>query len=191
MLRLFLSAITLILLLPLFTACSGDEPVERNEEDILGIWTDGAGRYLYFNTETMVFDIRLENAGAEKSYSLMQDSYFYEPGYNFVIFLDFMKGVENGSDSESWEDMVSPDVYQVVSLTQNSLKWCWVDNLTDEKYSGMSKKEIIGRVIQEADKGFTLLPENYQSFTRVSDEEFDRIVDDYQIWEFMEDEEEE
>ncbi|MDE6578126.1 MAG: hypothetical protein K2K58_08160 [Muribaculaceae bacterium] len=191
MLRLFLSAITLILLLPLFTACSGDEPVERNEEDILGIWTDSAGRYLYFNTETMVFDIRLENDGSEKSYSLMQDSYFYEPGYNFVIFLDFMKGVENGSDSESWEDMVSPDVYQVVSLTQNSLKWCWVDNLTDDKYSGMSKKEIIGRVIQEADKGFTLLPENYQSFTRVSDEEFDRIVDDYQIWEFMEDEEEE
>lgn len=162
-------------------SCSDSEPAPRSEEDILGVWTDANGRYLYFDSETMVFDLRLSDADGEKSYTIMQDSYFYEPGYNFVILLDFMAGI--GNEGDSWEDMASPDVFQVTELTPSQLRWCLVDNLSDKKYEGMSKKQIIGAVLKEADKGFTLLPSNYSTYSRVSDEDFKKIIKEYKIWE--------
>lgn len=189
---LFPIAAVLMLILPLFSSCSSsDEPAPRDEADILGVWTDGDGRYLYFISGTDVYDLRLDDSENEKAYTLMQDSYFYEPGYNFVILMDFMKGLEEGNfESTSWEDLVSPEVFEVTVLDKKQLTWCWVDNLTDDKYKGMSKKEIIGRVIQEADKGFTLLPQNYQTFKAVSHDEFQQILIDYDVWELMDDEEE-
>ncbi|MDE6443238.1 MAG: hypothetical protein K2K64_02285 [Muribaculaceae bacterium] len=189
---LFPLAATLLFLVSAMASCSSDEPAPRDEDDILGVWTDGEGRYLYFISGTDVFDLRLDDADGEKNYTLMQDSYFYEPGYNFVILMDFMKGLEEGNfESTDWEDLVSPEVFQVTTLDKKQLTWCWVDNLTDDKYKGMSKKEIIGRVIMEADKGFTLLPQNYQTFTSVSHDEFQQILIDYDVWELMDDEEEE
>lgn len=187
--RILFPLFLLLSLLPMFSSCSADEaPDTRTPEDILGVWTDGNGRYLYFFSETTVFDLRLIGKDSDPAYTLMQDSYFYEPGYNFVVFMDFMKGMEdNANDSSNWEDLVSPDVFEVTQLTPERLTWCLVDNLTDPKYKGMSKKEILGRLLQEADKGFTLLPENYQTFTAVSQEDFDRIIEEYNIWELSDD----
>lgn len=172
----------------LMPACSDDDPQPRHQDDILGKWTDGKGRILYFSSEMTVFDIRLESKDGEKTYTLMQDSYCYEPGYNFVVFLDFMQTGETDTstdDSETWEDVVSPEVYQVSELTPDVLKWCWADNLSDDKYKGLSKKEILGMLIKEADKGFHTDPSKAQTFSRLSDSEFQKIVDDYKIWEFM------
>lgn len=186
--RILRTLAPILLILPLFASCSShDEPPVREESDILGVWTDGNDRYLYFVTETMVYDLRLDNSDGEMSYTLMQDSYFYEPGYNFVIFMDFMKGLEGeNADTSDWEELVSPEVYEITALNKESLTWCWVDNLTSEKYKGLNKKEIIGKVIQEADKGFTLLPENYRTFTSVSESDFNQILIDYDVWELLE-----
>ena len=185
--------LTLILIsfISISSCSSSDEPAPRDEKDILGVWTDGNGRYLYFMSETVAFDLILDDSNGVKSYSLMDDSYFYEPGYNFVIFMDFRKGLESENpDSNNWEEMVSPEVFEVTRLDSSTLTWCWVDNLTDDKYEGLSKKEIIGKVIQEADKGFTLLPENYRTFTSVSMDEFNQILIDYEVWELIDEEEE-
>lgn len=191
--KFILLSLFLLSCIPFLSSCSSsDEPAPRDEKNILGVWTDGNGRYLYFMSETVAFDLILDNSQGQKSYSLMDDSYFYEPGYNFVILMDFRKGLESDNpDSSGWEEMVSPEVFQVTRLDSNTLTWCWVDNLTSEKYQDLSKKEIIGKVITEADKGFTLLPENYQTFTAVSMDEFNQILIDYEVWQLLEEEEEE
>ncbi|MDE6298898.1 MAG: hypothetical protein K2M10_04550 [Muribaculaceae bacterium] len=185
---IFLYLLFILTAIGISSCSSDDDPAPRNADDILGVWTDGNGRYLDFLSETNLYDLRLTGTPAsDPSYTLMHDSYFYEPGYNFVILLDFMKGMENedAAGSTNWEDLVSPDVFEVTTLDASTLRWCWVDNLTDEKYKGMTKKQIIGRVIQEADKGFTLLPQNYQTWTRVAPEDFNQIIEDYEIWELM------
>lgn len=77
-----------------------------------------------------------------------------------------------------WTETVS-QTYTTISLDEDEMVWCWVDNLMDEKYEDMSKTEILGQLIMEADKGFTLDMSKTVTYKRVPDEEFQAMLDKF------------
>lgn len=146
------AALLLLLFLPLIASCSDSEPPVRSEKDIMGVWSEKEGEYMYLDTDFSAYTFSFWEEGGEPLFSYAQDGYFYEPGYNFVFYMN----------EES-----QPDIYQVIKLTDTELVWCWVDNLFDDKYKGLSKSEIIGKVIQQAQNGeFHPDPARYKYFTR-------------------------
>lgn len=148
----------LLLLLPLaatMSSCSDEEPPVKSANDILGVWTDGNGYYMNLREDTRAYTLSVSGKGEEASATFDLSVYFYEPGYDILLWID---------------GEAQPNVYQVVSLTDDKLVWCWVDNLRDDKYDGLSKSELIGQIIQQAHDGYPLDPARYQTFTRTSTE---------------------
>lgn len=141
---------------------SDDEPAARAESDVYGAWVDGDGDYFYFKYPNICY--RLVPAASEDTYAaLYNDSYFYEPGYRFLLYID--------TDAQ-------PNIYEVTSLTDREMTWVWADNLRDDKYDGMSGSEILGQVIKEAQDGFKLDYSRTTQFTKISTDDFKKILED-------------
>ncbi|MFG6426527.1 hypothetical protein [Lepagella muris] len=148
----------------IFSSCSDDDPVVRTESDLVGVWTNSPDHYLYIKSDTKIYSLYLQEYEGETVGMIEPDGYVYEPAYNFIVYMD--------RNSE-------PDVYQLISLDEDEMVWCWVDNLMDEKYEDMSKTEILGQLIMEADKGFTLDMSKTVTYKRVPDEEFQAMLDKF------------
>lgn len=155
--------VILTVLLGLMPGCSSDdEPTFRNEGDILGVWTDGEGRYINFDSENRAFNLYVRTQDGMEIGLWEQDGYFYEPGYNLLIYMD-----QNSH----------PQIYQVLELTEDELVWCWVEDLRDNYNGTDSIGEIIGQIIQNAHDGYPIDPEKTEFFSRVPEDRFLDIID--------------
>lgn len=134
----------------LFSSCSNEDPEPRSENDIYGAWVDGDGNYFYFGYPNTCYKLMPES---EDMAALDYDAYYYEPGYGFLLYVDMQS---------------QPDIYQVTKLSDGEMTWVWADNLLDEKYDGMSKSEILGQVIKEAQEGFKLDYSRTSTFSKIS-----------------------
>lgn len=156
-------ALVALMMLPLYS-CSDNDPDVRTESDLVGTWTDSDNHYLYIQSDTRIYSLFIENYEGEEYGVLEPDGYLYEPGYNFIVYM--------GREGE-------PNVYQLIKLTENEMVWCWADNLLDDKYKDMSKSEILGALLKEADKGFTLDHSRMITYRRIPDSEFQSLLHKY------------
>lgn len=144
------------------TSCSkDDDPAPRSENDICGAWADDEGNCIYFKLPNICYKIVPEEEDWAEVY---YDAYYYEPGYNFLLYID--------SDTQ-------PDIYMITALNDREMIWVWADNLLDEKYDGMSKSEILGAIIKQAQQGFNLDYDRTITFTRISMWEFEIFLEKY------------
>lgn len=152
-------ALAFFVMVPL-SSCSDNEDV-RMPDDILGVWQQDADSFLQFNDDQIArrFHIDYQNGISIGKWN-WDDVFYYDPGYNLIIYLS--------SDHEA-------DVYQVVELTKSRLVFCWVDDIEVQSTSDIGN--ALGEVIKNAQEGYELNPELYQSFTRVSEDQFLSILD--------------
>lgn len=162
----FLRGAALLILTLILPACSDNDEV-RMPDDIVGIWSPSDTRYLDFQENYSLFNLEIFSREGERYGQMTQDGYLYEPGYQIVIYL-------NGTGA---------DVYQVVKLTSSELTWCWVDEISTENADRENIGKILGDIIKKAQEGFKLDPELYQSFRKISQEEYLEVIEslDY-IW---------
>lgn len=149
----------------LLAGCSKDDEV-RMPEDILGVWKlDGTDTYFQFGEENIVKKFTTEYQDGQSIGKWdWDDVYYYEPGYNLVIYLS--------SQHEA-------DVYQILQLDNNRMVWCWVDEIRAQDVDSIGS--IIGDIIKKAQEGFTLNPELYQRFTYIPELQFLELLDSLDI----------
>lgn len=148
------------IILLMTTACSHDEEV-RMPDNIMGVWSHGDNVYMEFSTNNTVRNLVVDYQDGESIGNWQKEVYYYEPGYNLVLYItSHQEGV----------------VYEVVKLTNSDLTWCPVDTI-DVIDRDESIGQIIGNIIQKAQEGYKLDPELFESFTKVSEEEFLNVIE--------------
>lgn len=150
-----------------FASCSKEDPEVRSVSDIYGAWIDNDGNYFYFRYPNICYKLVPES---EDWAMLDYDAYYYEPGYNFLLYVSAVRDNDNE---------IQPDIYSVTALTETEMTWVWASNLRDEKYDGMSKSEILGQIIKEAQEGFKLDYSRTSEFTKIETDEFKRLLEKY------------
>ena len=147
----------------IFSSCSKDEEV-RTPENIVGIWQTAPHSYLKLNDDYVARTLEVVDQDDKSVGQWSQtEVYFYEPGYNIVIYLTSYHEAK---------------VFQVVELTGSKLVWCWVENIEIDDIHGVDDLgEVMGEIIKKAQEGYTLNPDLYQSFKRVSEEQFLDIIE--------------
>lgn len=151
-------------------ACSKDNEDLRTTENILGVWSPNENLYMEFGDNHTIHNLRIFYQDNERIGEWNDEVYYYEPGYNLVIYLTY--------DHKAY-------VYQIISLTDESLTWCWVKEISVGNANQMGL--IIGEIIKEAQEGFKLDPGLYETFRRVPEDEFLNILENLNImypWDF-------
>ena len=155
----------ILILLPAFflTSCSEDDDI-RMPDDILGVWSPSESVFLQFQSDNIVHRLEIEEQDGESIGWWYQDVYYYEPGYNLVIYLT--------SDHEA-------KVYQIVELTSDRLTWCFVYqiNISDTE----SITQALGEIINRAQEGFRLDPALFEYFHYVPEDTFLDIMDNIEL----------
>ena len=161
------SLIFSILAVTLFVGCTKDEEPMRTPQDIVGIWNLDEDLYLQFVEEYVVYPLRIEYRDGEKVGQWEKGpAYFYEPGYNLVIFVEG-KYAEEGIQ-------VNAEVYEIIELTESKLVWCPVDKFVAQGGSS-AIAHTIGDVIKKAQEGYELHPELYQTLYKISQTDFNEF----------------
>lgn len=156
---LIIGLVTLFMSLGFYSCKSDDEEV-RKPADIEGVWSPKDNVYLNFCPDNTVHRLVVEYQDGESIGVWSRDVYFYEPGYNLVIYIS--------AESEA-------DVYEIVELTPSRLVWCWVDEM--EVHTDSSIGEVVGEIIKKAQEGFTLNPELYETFDKISENQYLSILE--------------
>lgn len=133
-------------------------------DDIVGIWSPSDSLYLEFGSDYTVHNLKIEHQDGMSIGIWSDEVYLYEPGYNLVIYLT--------SEHEA-------KVYEIVARNSSAFTWCWVMDLEIENRDDLGN--IIGEVIKEAQEGFHLDPELYESFSKVSEDEFFSLLESLNI----------
>ncbi|MCH5229645.1 MAG: hypothetical protein J1F12_06600 [Muribaculaceae bacterium] len=163
-LKIIIRAFILISALSL-GACSHEEEV-RSPADILGVWSPGENTYLEFLDNYEIQNLKVEYQDGLSIGRWTTEVYYYEPGYNLVVYV---------ADNKA-------NVYQVVSMNSRKLTWCKVDEITTNDVDGAeSLGHIIGDIIKKAQEGYHLNPELYQTLIKIPEEEFLDIIDNLDI----------
>ena len=145
----------------LFASCSKEEEV-RTPDAILGIWSPSENLYMTFTDNYTVLNLEVTEEDGYKIGLTSTDAYFYEPGYQIVIY---MMGTH-------------ATVFQIVKLTQSELVWCPVDEITfDQAQEADEIGQLIGDIIKKAQEGYDLDPELYESLRSVSESEYRQMED--------------
>lgn len=145
-----------------FLGCSSDDdPAPRAESDVYGAWIDNDGDYFYFKYPNVCYKL-VTAKSADGMAELFYDAYYYEPGYNFLLYVDIN---------------TQPDIYEVTTLSDKEMTWVWADNLREDKYDGMSGSEILGQVIKEAQNGFKLDYSRTMKFEKISTDDFKKTLE--------------
>ena len=143
-------------------SCSKDEEV-RLPENILGVWKLSDTCYYEYSDDHRVHNLNIIYQDGLSYGTWSNDVYYYEPGYNLVIYLTPYRTAE---------------IYQIIEMNRSRLTWCWVKTIDENDVAHMDNVgELIGTIIKEAQEGFTLHPELYQKFQRISEDEFLNIID--------------
>lgn len=147
----------------LLGGCSSDEPRMKTPEDILGIWTRGEDHFVSFEGDNISRSFLIEEYQGDLYGYWEREGYFYEPGYDVLIYIDHNQ---------------KANVYQVVELTEENMVICWVEDLIDRWYGhDESIGQVIGEIINQAQEGFKLDPDKFEYLTRVSEEEFEKVLE--------------
>lgn len=153
-------------------SCSNEEEV-RTPADITGVWEVSKTTFIQFNDNYTAYNLTITEQD-DKFYGLwIRDAYFYEPGYNLVIYMD--------ANNEA-------KVYQIVSMNSASLTWCEVDKIVAADIEGGMEGvgQVIGDIIKKAQEGYKLNPELFKSMKKVSNENFfdmlERLGIDYPFY---------
>lgn len=144
----------------LLISCSNDNDDVRLPEDILGVWSPSSDVYLEFLEKNEIRHLQVEYQDGESIGLWTKDVYYYEPGYNLVIYLS--------GEREA-------DVYQIVEMTHTHMTWCWVDAVTASNTEDIGK--VIGDIIKKAQEGYKLDPALYQSFLRLTQDQFFDVLE--------------
>ena len=156
-------AFTLILFPGFFSSCSNNDDV-RLPSDLLGVWSPGDNFYLEFCDDNVVHNLQIEYQDGESIGIWTKDVYYYEPGYNLVIYVS--------SDSKA-------SVYEIISKSSNRFTWCWVEDI--ERDGQESVGQMIGHIINQAQEGFNIDPELFQTFNYIPQNKFFQILEDLDI----------
>ncbi|MCH5240093.1 MAG: hypothetical protein J1F38_07710 [Muribaculaceae bacterium] len=141
----------------LFISCNKEDEI-RMPEDILGVWSPDETTYLEFSTNNSVYNLKIEYQDGESIGLWDRDVYYYEPGYNLVIYMTAGHSL---------------NVYEIVEMTSESLTWCWVEKVDIESAeSTQDITQLIGKIINEAQAGFNLNPEYFESFKKIPKDKF-------------------
>ena len=156
-----------------FTGCSHEEDV-RMPDDIIGIWEgENEDLFIRFSNDNIAkpFQIEFQDGQSIGKWN-WDDVYYYEPGYNLVIYVT--------SNYEA-------NVYQIIEMTESTLTWCPVDEI--DVVNTDSIGQVIGDIINKAQEGYKLNPELYQRFTRISEDQFLSILEGLDLilnpWEYQ------
>ena len=158
-------------------ACSHEDLEVRHQDEIMGVWTDGDGSYMEFMADNTLINLKVSYQDNESIGDWTRDVYFYEPGYEIVIYLF--------AEVEGY-------IYKIINLDEKELVWCRVKelNLREDYENGMAMGEIIGNIINEAHEGFETNPADYVSFTKVPVDEFYDMIQNIDImepwWDYFE-----
>ena len=166
--RNIVSSLTLTFLVFSLLSCSHEDPEVRNQDDILGVWSPSADRYLRFEADNTVINLVISHQDNESIGDWTRDVYFYEPGYDIVIYMD---------------DELQANLYKVIKLTKSEMTLCWIENIRDEYDSGQSIGEIIGGIIKDAHDGYDINPANFVSYKKISDNDYYTILQGIDIME--------
>lgn len=150
------------------SSCSKDDKDEpmRYPDYIEGVWSPDGSVYLEFSADNVVRNLKIETRDGLSIGSWTKDVYFYEPGYNLVIYLT--------SEHQA-------DVYQIVEAEDIRFVWCWVESI--ERGEAESAGKLIGDIINKAQEGFTLNPELYETYFRISMTRFLSVVESLDLLE--------
>lgn len=168
--KFFLKYLIILLVCPamitFMAGCSSSDDVMRIPEDIMGIWSPEPDTFLEFskNNEVHTLTTYLQDGETIGRWGL--DVYFYEPGYNLVIYIN--------ADNEA-------NVYQIVSMTDKTLTWCWVDEIPVDSVDKDSVGQAIGQIINKAQEGYKLDPELYHTLVKISYDEFFKMLESLDI----------
>lgn len=132
-------------------------------QDLVGVWSLSQNEYFQFNDDYTVNALFINPEDPSEA-QLINDVYFYEPGYNIVAYLD--------------NDRLL-NVYQITNLNYDSFTWCLVEIIEMEEINRDSIGEIIGQIINQAQEGFELDPELYQSFRRFPETTFREMLESF------------
>ena len=165
--NIIINAFAFILLLSLAGACSDKDDDVRMPEDILGVWSPDDSLYLEFSTNNEVHKLSVFEQDGESIGQWDMEVYFYEPGYNLVIYIN--------NENEA-------TVYQIISMDNNEMTWCWVEDIPQEKVEEEGIGKILGEIINQAQEGFKLDPELYQSYKKIPENEFFDILEKLDIF---------
>ena len=153
----------------------------RTPNDIIGIWLSQDDVYRVFGDDNRVKKFFIDFQDNQYIGKWAYDEvYYYEPGYNLVIYIT---------------DEYEATVYELVDLNEDNFTWCPVDKLNMEDLEGIDGTEgigkIIGQIINKAQEGYDLNPELYMSFKRVSEDKFMDVLDSLDLilqpWEYDDD----
>ena len=145
-------------------SCSSDDEV-RQPSDILGVWSPSDNLYLEFCDQNIIHKLDIEYQNNESIGEWTKDVYYYEPGYNLVIYLT----------GEPYAN-----VYEIVELNEKKMTWCKVDEVMVENSENIA--HIIGEIINKAQEGYRLNPELYQSFRYIPQDQFFDILENLDIY---------
>lgn len=157
------SILVLIFFSIILFSCSDEDKV-RMPADILGVWSPSDTVYLEFGDDNVVHHLLIEEQDGERIGEWTKDVYFYEPGYNLVIYLT--------SDHQA-------QVYEIIELTSERLIWCWVYDIDVAASDDIS--QVLGDIIIKAQEGFHLDPALYQTLRYIPQERFFSIIESLDI----------
>lgn len=168
--KIILSVVLGLISFSFATSCSHSDDDVRIPDDILGVWTPSDNLYLEFAEQNIIRKLTIEFQDDESIGIWAKDVYYYEPGYNLVIYLS---------------GETKADVYQILNMSENSMTWCWVDEVEARGQEEIGK--VIGDIIKKAQEGYKLNPALYQSFRRIPKDQYLDILEKLDIiypWDF-------
>ena len=149
----------------ILSSCSKDEEEIKVPENILGVWSPDETTYLEFCEDYTVRHLDIEYQDGQSIGEWSSDVYYYEPGYDLVIYIDsHQQGV----------------VYKIVKLTDTTLVWSPVDEV-DVIDREDSIGHIIGNIINKAQEGYKVNPELNQSFIKIPEVQFLEMLEKLNI----------
>ena len=147
-------------------SCSDSKEDMPTPDDIMGVWSPSGDNYLEFATNNEVHNLVITTQDGETIGEWREDVFFYEPGYQIVIYINHQQ---------------QASVYKIIKITESELVWCWVKDIRESLESGESIGQVIGEIIKEAQEGFDLDPAKYESMRRVSEDQFFKILESLDI----------
>ena len=160
-----LKSIILIFLTAGLCGCSHSDDV-RTPANILGVWSPGNNVYLEFTDNYVIHNLEVTQQDGETIGIWNQEVYFYEPGYNLVVYVTYQQ---------------TAAVYQIVKLSDKELTWCWVEDIKASTIESEGIGNVMGQLINKAQEGFDLNPELYETFKKVPENQFLDLLESLDI----------
>lgn len=153
------------------SSCSGDEPRDVSENDILGIWQDSPGHILDMADSERLYEYTLQDFEGTKYWVRTTPMYFYEP--RTELMLKELKPEPEAEDPNS-----QMHVYKVIDIAPEELTICWVAQQDVSNIDGENVVEIFQVFF---DKDYVVDPSNYTTFRRLTPDQFKAALGDIEV----------